>query len=315
MSKLVFLIACLSVCQNVSSATERSTMTKILDESIVQELAAILERKHPHLTDDAKLVSHDGYLLMVGYAKPEVIRSTVDEARQIRGVRRIYNELSSSMDAERTDDTRLEKNVSRAIGGVSRHLTIVVEGGEVYLLGKVKPREGAQIARAASKVTGVTRVVKMFDESIANEQSKSVASTTKKAEHSSGSPPTSAEQASRRLRACDSFGYKRDTEAHAQCAKEIYLQELTLEAAPRSTPDSEQIAVLDRQQAIAEATLREQRRTQQLQANMRMMQFGLDVMNGGAQRATNSPRRSTHTYSIGGQLINCSTLGTITSCF
>ena len=125
----------------------------------------------------------------------------------------------------------------------------------------------------------------------------------------------SAEQ---RLEACDSFGFERGTEAHAECAMKLYMNEQSQVASepPASTQTSssdQQLAAIARQQAIQEATIKEQKRIQELEASLRMMQFGIDLMN-----RTSTPRRpsQTHsqTYSINGQIIRCTTTGSITTC-
>ena len=122
----------------------------------------------------------------------------------------------------------------------------------------------------------------------------------------------------KRLAACDSFGFERGTEAHAECAMKLYMNEQNQGASkpPASTQTSsndQQLAAIARQQAIQEATIKEQKRIQELEASLRMMQFGIDLMNG-----TSTPRRSskTHsqTYSINGQIIRCTTTGSITTC-
>ena len=122
----------------------------------------------------------------------------------------------------------------------------------------------------------------------------------------------------KRLAACDSFGFERGTEAHAECAMKLYMNEQSQVASepPASTQTSssdQQLAAIARQQAIQEATIKEQKRIQELEASLRMMQFGIDLMN-----RTSTPRRpsQTHsqTYSINGQIIRCTTTGSITTC-
>ena len=129
----------------------------------------------------------------------------------------------------------------------------------------------------------------------------------------------------KRLEACDSFGFERGTEAHAECAMKLYMNEQNQvmneqnqgaskpPASTQTSSNDQQLAAIARQQAIQEATLKEQKRIQELEASLRMMQFGIDLMNG-----TSTPRRpsQTHsqTYSINGQIIRCTTTGSITTC-
>ena len=122
----------------------------------------------------------------------------------------------------------------------------------------------------------------------------------------------SAEQ---RLKACDSFGFERGTEAHAECAMKLYMNEQNQGTAKAVTSSlNQQTAALARQQAIQEATLKEQQRIQELEASLRMMQIGIDLMNGTTSSPTPSKTHS-QTYNINGQIINCTTTGSFTNCY
>ena len=121
----------------------------------------------------------------------------------------------------------------------------------------------------------------------------------------------SAEQ---RLDACDSFGFERGTEAHAECAMKLYMNEQNQGTAKAVTSsNTQQTPALARQQAIQEATLKEQKRIQELEASLRVMQFGIDLMNGTTSSPTPSKTHS-QSYSINGQIIRCTTTGSITTC-
>ena len=118
----------------------------------------------------------------------------------------------------------------------------------------------------------------------------------------------------RRLAACDSFGFERGTEAHAECAMKLYMNEQNQGTANAVTSsNNQQTAAVARQQAIQEATLKEQERIRQLEAALRGMQVGIDMMNGTT--SSNTPSKThTQTYTINGQIINCTTTGSFTNC-
>ena len=80
-----------------------------------------------------------------------------------------------------------------------------------------------------------------------------------------------------------------------------------------TSSNNQQTAALARQQAIQEATNKEQKRIQELEASLRMMQFGIDLMNGTTSSPTPSKTHS-QTYNINGQIIRCTTTGSITTC-
>ncbi len=128
-------------------------------------------------------------------------------------------------------------------------------------------------------------------------------------------PKMLAEEGStRRLEACDSFGFERGTDAHAECAMKLFMNEQNQGTANAVTSsNNQQTAALARQQAIQEATIKEQKRIQELKASLRMMQFGVDLMNGTTSSPTPSKTHS-QTYNINGQIIRCTTTGSITTC-
>ena len=130
-------------------------------------------------------------------------------------------------------------------------------------------------------------------------------------EYRNASPERKAEL---RLDACDSFGFERGTQAHAECAMKLYMNEQNQGTAKAVTSSNkQQTAALARQQAIQEATNKEQKRIQELEASLRMMQFGIDLMNGTTSSPTPSKTHS-QTYNINGQIIRCTTTGSITTC-
>ncbi len=110
---------------------------------------------------------------------------------------------------------------------------------------------------------------------------------------------------------CTSFGFEAGSEAHADCQMKLYMNEQNKGVVESSS--NQQTAAVARQQAIQEATLKEQKRIQELEASLRMMQFGIDLMNGTTSSPTPSKTHS-QTYNINGQIIRCTTTGSITTC-
>ena len=48
-------------------------------------------------------------------------------------------------------------------GVPSVHIKVITENGVVYLMGILKPAQGKQAARVARRVSGVKKVVKLFE--------------------------------------------------------------------------------------------------------------------------------------------------------
>jgi osmotically-inducible protein OsmY len=90
--------------------------------------------------------------------------------RKIKGVRRIYNELEIAPPTTaltRTNDAWITTKIkswllsSSSITGTT--IKVVTENGVVYLMGLVTQNEADLIAKEVASVTGVRRVVRLFD--------------------------------------------------------------------------------------------------------------------------------------------------------
>lgn len=139
-----------------------------------------------------------------------------------------------------------------------------------------------------------------------------------------------AESAEARLIACDSFGFQRGTEAHAECAMQLYLDERNRELSKTETEDPKgarnqsQMATVTRQsnraelkrlEAIQEATLREQERIRRMQQGLMMIELGNAISTGSLGTSALKNTHKAHTYTINGQIINCTTTGSVTNCY
>jgi osmotically-inducible protein OsmY len=117
------------------------------------------------------VVSYNGYVLMAGQVNSETLKTKVTEVvRDVRGVRRIYNELeiaapSSAM--TRTSDSWITTKVKSWLLGANDiqggRVKVVTENGVVYLMGLVNNAESERISEATSGITGVQRVVRLFE--------------------------------------------------------------------------------------------------------------------------------------------------------
>jgi osmotically-inducible protein OsmY len=90
--------------------------------------------------------------------------------RQVNGVKNVFNELEVGPRVSFTtiaNDTQLTARVKGAFLEQkvldSTAVKVVTENGVAYLMGLVTQREGPAYATAASRVSGVRRVVTLFD--------------------------------------------------------------------------------------------------------------------------------------------------------
>ena len=130
-----------------------------LDESIVdQAMTRIM-----NFGDGIEVYSHNGYVLVVGTAdarNKERINNVL--RKNVRGIRRLYNEIFSENFSGQYDRS-IAENVRRAIGHLNRVVQVVVSNKHVYLMGMVSEGEEYEASLAASYVPNVSKVVRLFE--------------------------------------------------------------------------------------------------------------------------------------------------------
>lgn len=115
--------------------------------------------------------SYNRKVLLTGEVPDEKMKAAVErEAAAIEGVLSVVNELEisgTSSVTSRTSDTIITGKVKASLvdaKDISANLyKVVTERGTVYLMGRVTQREGRIAGEVASGVSGVTRVVKVFE--------------------------------------------------------------------------------------------------------------------------------------------------------
>jgi osmotically-inducible protein OsmY len=117
------------------------------------------------------VATYNGIVLMVGEAKTEQDKDTAQQiVAALPHVRRIYNEViigPASDRKTRIASSVITSQVKAAMlttpGVRSTQVKVVTNDRVVYLMGLVSHSEGNQMAEAARKVSGVTKVVKVFE--------------------------------------------------------------------------------------------------------------------------------------------------------
>ena len=117
------------------------------------------------------IASYNRKVLLTGEVRDEAMKAAVErEVRGIENVVSVINELaiagpssytSRSSDALITAKVKTSQVDMKTVSAVSFKVT--TERGVVYLMGVVTPREGNIAADVAKGVSGVTRVVKIFE--------------------------------------------------------------------------------------------------------------------------------------------------------
>lgn len=148
----------------------RTSGTQIDDQAIelksMRRIADVIgDRGHINVTSYSRLV------LLSGEVPTEADKAAVEQAvARIDNVRSIVNELTlaapSSLSA-RSNDTLMTSKVKASMVDAkdiqSNAYKVVTERGVVYLMGRVTEREANRAADIARGVSGVQKVVKVFD--------------------------------------------------------------------------------------------------------------------------------------------------------
>lgn len=130
-----------------------------------------------HAADEAfheahiSIVAYNGYVLIAGQVTSEELKQkATDVVRDIRDVRRIYNELeiaAPSSGMTRTSDAWITAKVKSYLIGSSEtegtRVKVLTENGVVYLMGLATQAEAERIADKSASLSGVQRVVKLFE--------------------------------------------------------------------------------------------------------------------------------------------------------
>jgi osmotically-inducible protein OsmY len=150
----------------------RTTGTVVEDQAIemkalrrIYKESTVYERTHINVT------SYNTVVLVTGEAPTEELRKQVIEiVRGVEKVRKVYDEVSIAAPSaltSRTSDTLLTGKVKAQLFGSKKldatRVKVVTEKGVVYLMGLIPRAHGDAAAEVARRVSGVQRVVKLFE--------------------------------------------------------------------------------------------------------------------------------------------------------
>ncbi len=115
--------------------------------------------------------SYNRRVLLVGQVVDEQAKRDAEKsALSVGNVRMVFNELQVTGRVglgTRTSDTVITTKVKGSILETpelsTNHVTVVTDSGVVYLMGIVTKGEGERAAQVASRVTGVQKVVTVFE--------------------------------------------------------------------------------------------------------------------------------------------------------
>ena len=147
----------------------RTTGTQVEDEAI--ELKAGSRGREVSPAGHINVTSYNRMVLLSGEVPNEVDRKAVEQvAGKVENVRSVLNELAvagNSALGVRSSDSLISGKVKAAFIDAkdlqSQAIKVVTERGVVYLMGMVTEREATRASDLARTVSGVQKVVRVFE--------------------------------------------------------------------------------------------------------------------------------------------------------
>jgi osmotically-inducible protein OsmY len=154
-----------------AATMDRRTLGAQTEDKAITVKAEVLV---PKLVGDAghvNIASYNRKVLLTGEVRDEAMKANVErEVRGIENVVAVINELvvaGPSSYTSRSSDALITGNVKGSLVEMktisATSFKVVTERGTVYLMGRVTQREGDLAANIAKSVSGVQKVVKIFE--------------------------------------------------------------------------------------------------------------------------------------------------------
>jgi osmotically-inducible protein OsmY len=155
----------------VVASDRRSVGIQLEDDRIEARVHRALDDRIPKNAMQIDVTCYNRKVLLAGQVRTQQMRADAEAAAlKAENIGQVINELTVAEPdsfGNRADDTLLAGKVKTTLlgadgvpGGVVK---TTVNSGVVYLFGKVTPSEGEAAAKAASRVSGVRKVVKLFE--------------------------------------------------------------------------------------------------------------------------------------------------------
>ena len=153
--------------------TERTAGARVEDQSIETKVIVNMKSREPEFRKaNFNVISHNGVVLLVGQVASNELKNKASEitSQASSKIKRIHNELEvagkTSLIA-RSNDTWIATKVRTLMLAnsdvPSGQVRVIAENGAIYLMGLIDQGSGDNAARLARNVSGVTRVVKVFE--------------------------------------------------------------------------------------------------------------------------------------------------------
>lgn len=154
-------------------AADRRTSGSYIEDQSIEIKASRLLANDASLKNSSSIdvVSHNRIVLLVGQAPSQNLRElAADIIRKIENIRKIHNEIRiASPDSflSGTSDTWITTKAKSLMlaekGFSSRHIKVVTENGELFLMGIVSRAEADKAVTIVRDIDGVEQVVQVFE--------------------------------------------------------------------------------------------------------------------------------------------------------
>jgi len=155
---------------------DRRSAGTVVDDGIIEfkAMEKLISDKELFEQTHISVTSYNNILLLSGEAPTDALRSKAFSlVSAIPKVRKVHNELvlaAPSSLLTRSSDTWITTKVKTNLLGIDNlpgfdgtRIKVVSENGTVFLMGIVKREEANVVTDAARRVSGVQRVVKLFE--------------------------------------------------------------------------------------------------------------------------------------------------------
>lgn len=153
------------------SAVDRRTLGAQTEDKSITVKGEMKMRQVVGSAGNVNVTSYNRRVLLTGEVRDEAMKQAAErEIRAIENVVAVINELEisgSSSFTSRSNDTLITTKVKTSLVDMktvsANSFKVTTERGVVYLMGVVTQREGEIAANVAKGVSGVRRVVKIFE--------------------------------------------------------------------------------------------------------------------------------------------------------
>ncbi|MDG1024680.1 MAG: BON domain-containing protein [Gammaproteobacteria bacterium] len=177
---LLFITSCTTILVETTDdrgisedPTERTAGARVEDQSIETKVIVNMKSQEPAFRKaNFNVTSHNGVVLLIGQVASNDLKNKASEiaSKASTKIKRIHNELEVAGKTgllARSNDSWIATKVRTILltnnEVPSGQVRVIAENGAIYLMGMIDQTGGDNAARLARNVSGVTKVVKVFE--------------------------------------------------------------------------------------------------------------------------------------------------------